>query len=146
VLKDEPAPANSVSPRSDWFAWLRRPAFSVAFAIIALAGVIGMFSIGHTKFAPVATLELTAIRGDVPISAPARELDLTLSDAPPQGGPFRVEFVDAVGQTVWNQQAASSAAGVEIHVQRKFGPGAYFVRLYGASGQLLREYGFRIRP
>jgi hypothetical protein len=73
----------------------------------------------------------------VPISAPARELDLTLSDAPPQGGTFRVEFVDAVGQTVWNQYAASGAVGAEIRIQRKFGPGAYFVHLYGASGQLL---------
>jgi hypothetical protein len=145
ALETEPVPANSVSHGFDWFAWLRRPVFLMAVAVVAVAALVIGVSSGRTKFAPVATLELTAIRGDIPVSAPARELDLTLSDAPLQGGPFRVEFVDAVGQTVWNGQAVSSAAGVQVRVQKPIGPGAYFVRLYAASGQLLHEYGFRIR-
>jgi hypothetical protein len=31
-------------------------------------------------------------------------------------------------------------------VERQFGPGDYFVRLYSVSGKVLREYGFRVRP
>jgi hypothetical protein len=140
-----PVLANSVSPQSDWFAWLRRPAFSMAVALIAIAGVIAVFSMGRTKFAPVAMLELTAIRGEIPVSAPARELDLTLSDAPQQGGPFKVEVVDATGLAVWNGVSGTGPAGVQVKAQQRFGPGQYFVRLYAPSGQLLHEYGFRIR-
>jgi predicted anti-sigma-YlaC factor YlaD len=140
----EPAFANPVTPRSDWFAWLRRPAFSMVLAVVALAAIIGVFAGGRTKFAPVATLELTAIRGDVPVAGPARELDLKLSDAPQNGGPFRVEVVDATGHAVWQGVGETSAAGVQVRAQH-LGTGQYFVRLYAASGQLLHEYGFKIR-
>jgi hypothetical protein len=145
VLAAEPVLTNSSSPVSDWFAWLRRPGFSMAIALIAIAGVIALYSTGRTKFMPVATLELTAIRGEIPVSAPARELDLTLSDAPQQGGPFKVEVVDATGVALWNGMTGSGPAGVQVKAQQRFGPGQYFVRLYSASGQLLHEYGFRIR-
>jgi hypothetical protein len=144
----ETVPANSASRGSDWFAWLRRPAFLTSFAVAALAAVaalvIGVPS-GRTKFAPVATLQLTTLRGDIPVSAPARELDLTLSDAPRQGGPFRVEVVDATGQSLWKGVSGTGPAGVQVKALQRFGPGQYFVRLYAASGQLLHEYGFRIR-
>jgi hypothetical protein len=145
ALAEKPAFAGSASLPNEWFAWLRRPAFALAVAFIALVAAVGIFSIGRTKFVPLAALELTAIRGDIPVTVPARELDLTLSDAPRQGGPFRVEVVDAMGRAVWNGTAGPTAAGVQVKTDQRLGPGQYFVRLYSASGQLLHEYGFRIR-
>ncbi len=140
-------PASSLA---DWFSlprqWLRRPAFSVALGLVALLAVISIFPHGPTKFVPVATLQLTASRGEMPVIGPARELDLTLSDAPRDVGALTVEVVNATGKAVWSALAGSGAAGVQVKVERQFGPGDYFVRLYSVSGKVLREYGFRVRP
>jgi hypothetical protein len=128
-------------PRPDWLGWLRRPAVSMGLSFAALIVVIGVFSNGGVKFAPSASLQLTAMRGEMPSTVPAREFELTLSDGPREGGPFRVEVVDAMGARVWS----GLAAGAQLKVQQRLGPGDYFVRLYAASGKMLREYGFRIR-
>jgi hypothetical protein len=81
----------------------------------------------------------------MPFSVPAREYDLTLADGPRDGGPFRVEVVYVTGIAAWSGFAESSPAGVQVKVMHRLGPGDYFVRLYDASGRMLREYGFRIR-
>lgn len=129
------------STRVDWFAWFaQKPLFFIAAGLVVLFAVLSIFSNGHTKFAPVATLQLTASRGEMPSAAPARELDLTLADAPPEGGPLRMEIVNATGRLLW-----SGPAGIQVKAVRQFGPGDYFVRLYSVSGKVLREYGFRIR-
>lgn len=130
-----------LTPRPDWFAWLRRPAVSMGLTFAALVLVVGIFSNTGTKFAPSASLQLTAMRGEMPLAAPAREFDLTLVDGPREGGPFRVDVVNATGARVWSGLAASQ----QFKLQQRLGPGDYFVRLYAASGQMLREYGFRIR-
>ncbi len=88
----------------------------------------------------VASLQLTALRGDMQFAPQSRELDLTLTDMPSVGGPFRLEVVDATGNAQWN-----SLAGTVVKVQRQLKPGDYFVRLYGPGNQVLHEYGFRVR-
>jgi hypothetical protein len=123
----------------------RRPAFSMALAFVALLVVIGVFSNGRTQFAPSASLQLTAMRGEMPSTIPAREFDLTLSDGPRDGGPFRIEVLNAAGASVWSGLAESGPAGVRFKVTQRLGQGDYFVRLYSVSGKTLREYGFRIR-
>ncbi len=133
------------APKTDWFAWLRRPVFSMGFGFVVLVLAIGIFSNGRTTFAPSASLQLTATRGEMPFSVPAREYDLTLADGPRDGGPFRVEVVYVTGIAAWSGFAESSPAGVQVKVMHRLGPGDYFVRLYDASGRMLREYGFRIR-
>jgi anti-sigma factor RsiW len=132
------------APKTDWFGWMRRPAFSMALAFAALIIAVGIFSTGRMKFAPSASLQLTAMRGEMPVTVPAREFELTLSDGPRAGGPFRVEVVNAVGSSMWSGLEAGSPAGVQVKVQQRLGPGDYFVRLYDASGKMLREYGFRV--
>jgi hypothetical protein len=130
--------------RADWFGWLHRPAISMAVVFVALIVVIGIFS-KPTTFAPSASLQLTAMRGEMPFAVPAREFDLTLADGPRSGGPFRVEVVNAMGASIWRGLAESSPGGVQVKVSQRLTPGDYFVRLYSVSGQVLREYGFRIR-
>jgi hypothetical protein len=128
-------------PQPDWFAWLRRPALSMGLTFAALIVVVGIFSNGAPKVAQNASLQLTAMRGEMPLAAPAREFDVTLVDGPREGGPFRVEVVNANGARVWS----GLASGRQFKLQQRLGSGDYFVRLYAASGDLLREYGFRIR-
>jgi len=56
-----------------------------------------------------------------------------------------VEVVNVMGTAAWSGLAESGSAGVQVRVTQRLGPGDYFVRLYSASGRMLREYGFRIR-
>jgi hypothetical protein len=142
-LQPEVAPA---ATSKDWFAWLRRPVFAMAIAgAAALIAIVAVVSTGRMKVAPTATLQLTAIRGEMPATSPAHEYDLTLADAPGVGGPFRVEVVSGSGESVWKGPADSESKGAEVRIDEALKQGDYFVRLYAASGQMLHEYGFRIR-
>jgi hypothetical protein len=140
-----PPEAVPAATSKDWFAWLRRPVFAMAIAgAAALIAIIAVVSSGRTNLAPVAALQLTSIRGEMQTASPAREYDLTLADAPQAGSPFRAEVVNGNGEAVWKGSADGNImAGVKI--QEALKPGEYFVRLYGPSGSLVHEYGFRVR-
>ncbi|MDP9055034.1 MAG: hypothetical protein M3N93_12165 [Acidobacteriota bacterium] len=131
-------------PTAGWLNRVRRPAFSMTLGFVALIIAIGIFSNGRTKFAPSASLQLTAMRGEMPSTVPARQFELTLSDAPKEGGPFRIDVVNEVGVSMWRGLAPASADGVHVNVQQKLASGDYFVRIYSPEGQVLREYGFRV--
>jgi hypothetical protein len=144
ALETSPVPVVIRPRKTDWFAWVRRPAFSMAIGFAALVLVVGLFSNSRTKFAPSASLQLTAMRGEMPFTVPARQFDLTLSDGPHEGGPFRIEVVNEMGLSMWRGLAQSGPDGVHVNVQQKLAPGDYFVRIYSADGKVLREYGFRV--
>jgi hypothetical protein len=129
----------------DWFDFLRRPAFSMALGFATLILVVAIFSNTGTKFAPSASLVLTGVRGEMPQAVPARQFELTLKDSPTDGGPFRVEVVNAVGASVWSGLAVAAPTGVQITEPRRLDAGDYFVRLFNSDGKLLDEYGFRLR-
>jgi hypothetical protein len=141
-----PHSAIAISKQTELFAWLPWPRVSLAMALLALAAVIFIFSRVQTQFVPVANLQLSATRGEMPFTAPARELDLTLLNAPADGQGFRAVIVNATGRTVWSGPAQNAKAGsLQVKAQHRFDSGDYFLRLYGASGDPVREYGFRIR-
>lgn len=137
--------ASVTPPRYDRFGWLRRPAFAMGLVFAALVIVVGIISNGGTKFVPAVSLPLNATRGEMPFTVPAREFDLTLADGPSDGGPFRVEVVNATGLSMWSGLAESSPAGVQVKVTQRLATGDYFVRVFDASDKMLREYGFRVR-
>ena len=149
VLREEPVAETGWRswPSFTWSGggWVRQPGFAMALAVLLLiAGAVGYFSRGGLKLAPVATLQLTAMRGDMETVPPAQEVDLTLTDAP-ASGEFRVQVVDEVGSQVWDGKVTGTAGGRAVRLQRRLRQGAYFVRLYGLDGQLMHEYGFRVR-
>jgi hypothetical protein len=127
-------------PRTAWFSWLTKwPTYIwvPAMAALILAASLWM-GLGRNQLPPLATLQLTAIRGDVGSVAPARETDIQLTDAP-AGTALRAEVVDSGGGAIWN------GPGQTIRITKTLAPGTYFARLYDASGKLLHEYGFRVR-
>ena len=149
ALMSQSEPAAARAETAGWLAGLlnvlRRPGFSMALGFAALILVIAMFSNRGTTFVPSASLVLTAVRGEMPETEPAREFQLTLTDTPTEGGPFRVEVVNALGTSVWSGLAVSSAAGIRVTEPRRLDVGDYFVRLYSPDGKVLREYGFRVK-
>ncbi len=143
ALRERPlaAPARA----SGWFDWLRRPAFSMAIGFAALILIVAVFSNSRNKFAPSASLVLTAVRGETPQTTPAQQFDLTLSDSPKEGGPFKVDVVTANGGSVWSGLAVPGPNGMVINEPRALDAGDYFVRLSAPDGRIVREYGFRVR-
>jgi hypothetical protein len=137
--------ARKAERRGRVWGLLRRPACAMAVAFAVLIIVIAVFSKGHQDFAPLVSLQLTAVRGEMPATVPAVQFNLMLSDGPREGGPFRIEVVDATGSRMWTGLAESGPSGVLVKVTKRLTNGDYFVRLYTASGQMLREYGFRVR-
>ncbi len=143
-----PNSAIAISKQAPLFAWLPWPRVSIALAFLALAAIISIFSRDQTQFVPVANLQLSATRGEMAVTVPARELDLTLLNAPTEGQTFRALIVNATGRTVWSGQARQEkdvAGSLQVKAQQRFESGEYFLRLYAASGDVVREYGFRIR-
>lgn len=139
---------NPVPPKRSVFDWLNlsapRFALAGAFAVAILA--LGIFWLRPSaRIAPLATLQLTAMRGEMQTTGTAREFDLTLADASAPGGRFRVEVVNGSGTRMWEGASATDAGQVEVKIRQRLSPGDYFVRLYSASGELLHEYGFCVR-
>lgn len=141
--------ADRVKAKGGFGAWiaaaLRRPAVAMTLAFALLIAAIASFSHDKPRFARIAALQLTATRGEMPSTVPTSELNLTLADGPREGGPFRVELVNAAGGPVWQGLAESSPSGARIDVRAWLVQGDYFLRLYGESGAVAREYGFRVR-
>jgi hypothetical protein len=144
-LGTQPAPA--ATKGFNWnFLNSMQPRFALAGALAAVVLALGiLWMSGGVRLAPSASLQLQAMRGDMKSVGVARELELTLSDAPRSGGPFRLEIVDASGGSVWTGAPELKAAGLGVRVANRLSPGVYFARLYSASGQLVHEYGFRVQ-
>lgn len=134
------------SKPSLWFDGFRglRLAFAVTgLTLVLVAGFV--FSRGDRNLTPVAAFQLTALRGEMPIVAAAKQLDITLVDAPDPGGPWRVEMADGSGDIAWTGKTQPAPKGARVQILRHISPGDYFLRLYAADGSMLHEYGFRVK-
>jgi hypothetical protein len=89
-------------------------------------------------------VDLAATRGAaIEAKAPAGRwllLRLDLANLPDSSG-YRLEMVDRSGNRVWQATVPARGSKADFKVPR-MQPGVYFVRVYGPSGELLREYGF----
>jgi hypothetical protein len=70
-------------------------------------------------------------------------LHIDLSELPRLDS-YSIEIVNAEGARVWYGLATPSAAGLVVAVTNPPARGSYWVRLYGAPSDLLREYGLKI--
>lgn len=128
----------------DLLSWLRRPVVSMTLGLVVLLTAMALLNRGPAKLAPSAAMQIPAAGSGTPVAPPTRELDVTISDALRDSGPFRVEVLNPAGRTIWNGLAAADAKGVEVKVQQRMTPGDYFLRLYSVSGEKLKDYAFRI--
>lgn len=129
--------------RKDWLAWMRRPVvpWVAGFALVVLAAGL-YWNSDRRPIAPLATLQLTAMRGEMPSVAEARQTELTLTDTPSSAG-LRMEVVDFAGKSVWAGPLVRGGDRVKLTTPLR--PGDYFVRLFDGAGKLLHEYDFRVQ-
>jgi hypothetical protein len=119
--------------------WRSAPVFAFTVVVLLLAVAGWFLTRDMAPSVPLATIQLTAMRGDMPAADRARETEIRLTDA--VGFQGVAELVDESGGSIWK---GSLAAGGALRINKPLGSGAYFVRLYDA-GRLVREYGFRVR-
>ena len=151
-LRKNPVPHRS-RQSSGVMDWLRgqfqtwaKPQFALTGALAMVLIGVAIFRPGNSPLVPLATLQLTAMRGaDVKSVGPARELDLTFGDAPVTGGALNVEIVDAGGGPVWQGASRPEAGGIHARIAKALPPGDYFARLYDSPGHLVHEYAFRVK-
>jgi Putative zinc-finger len=126
-------------------AWATPWSFAGAAAVLA-AAVLATVLYLHSgrNVPPLASLDLAAMRGDVPQVGQARETDIRLTDTPIHNpAQLLLEVVDSDGRHVWTGQLGSNRRTVRI--MKQLAPGSYFVRLFDQDGKLLHEYGFNVR-
>ena len=118
------------------------PLLGAAAALVAILAAGGIWRAQHNPEMPAVLVHLEAFRGSSEAHAPAGQ---PLKLAPnlvglPSAANLRIEVVDSDGNPVWkgtaNAQGTAEAPGLRA--------GSYFVRLFAASGELLREYGLEI--
>jgi hypothetical protein len=114
----------------------------LAVAIVAAGLWLNRPDLGEAHPFAVA---LAATRGAaVEATAPAGRwllLKLDLANLPASPG-YRLEMVDRLGNRLWQATVPALGSTADFKVP-KTQPGVYFVRVYGPSGDLLREYGFK---
>lgn len=121
---------------------LRIPILTLAASLAAVVFAVTLYNQFVPRLSPLATLQLTAMRGAMPSVPPSRETDITLADAP-AGSTLRAEVVDAAGSIIW--QGDLAPASHRIALSERLATGNYFVRLFDSNGKLLHEYGFLVR-
>jgi hypothetical protein len=116
--------------------------------LVAAALAVG---IPHARVArESSSVELVALRGgEAPATARARAgapiaiaIDTTDLD---DRRHLHIQVVDQVGKPVWSGDAVESAAGntISARIEARLTAGVYWIRLYSASGEVLREFGLR---
>ena len=151
VSRPDPAPAQS----SRW-AWLTgaftgwRPLYAMGGALAAAALVIALVPRGPQGALIERSIELQAVRGSAPavLSAPAASrLNLTLDiTGLPAADPLRVAVARESGGDEWSTTVERPASEkISVKPNSAFGPGLYWIRIYGPDNALLREYGLELK-
>lgn len=78
-----------------------------------------------------------------------RSLDLsidlqTIAEPSAASGDYRLELVNTAGTPLWASAAPVTAGKLGARMDQHLSAGMYWVRLYGPTGKLLREFGLRV--
>jgi anti-sigma factor RsiW len=132
-----------------WIPFPMRPAIlSMALgALVLLVGLGVILSRRQQSQLPVALVTLASFRGNATASAPtSRPLDLEISEPDiPAAARYSLEVVTLAGDSAWKGAPELSGGKLVGHVQKGFDKGPYWVRLFGADGTLIREFGLQVQ-
>jgi hypothetical protein len=121
----------------------------LAVVVVVLAGITMAWQRSPAP-APV-TVHLAAFRGGdngdtaFPQARVDQPLDLAVdAKSVPFSKAYRLEVATESGRILWTGDTAIQGTELSAHVSIRPRPGVYWVRLYNASGELLREFGMRL--
>ena len=148
----------SVSPklratrRTHWERWAGWPWPAWVAATVVVAAALFVAREGMTvpaRRAEMAILVLQASRGiDGVDGAQASAgqpllLRIDLTEIP-QSSAYRLEIVDSPGKPEWVGAAVPEDGTIAKQLPKGLSAGRHYVRLYGASGELLREFRLQV--
>jgi len=120
---------------------------------VGIAGAAGLLLLPPAPVKSATSVALSAYRGGYslvargpaagPLDLQADVTDLPGADAS-HANALRLQVVDPAGRSVWDQNAPVVGGMLSAHVPKGLKAGVYWVRLYSASGELLREFGLRL--
>jgi hypothetical protein len=115
----------------------------VPVVVVTVLGFLAIRQPSAENATPVA-VNLTSFRG-VSVLAPAPsgkplQLNIQSPDLMP-GTDYRVELVDATGGPIWKGTSTDSDGKLVVMMTKPLIGGVYWVRVYGAGSELLREFG-----
>ena len=134
------------------FAWPRMIAarnLLAAAVLLVLAGTtLAWWMQSSVAVAPLATVRLVALRGGEgdAVRAPfGHPLDLVFGRTDlPADLSYWAEVVNSSGRQVWSGSVRIAGQSLSIRVDGPLRAGAYWVRLYSSTGELLREFGLDV--
>jgi hypothetical protein len=130
--------------RSGWQSLVASSGASlVPIFILAMLAFLAVRKPAPEPLGPI-TVNLASLRGPDPMASAPVGRPLVLSiDAPglAVGGEYRVDVVDAGGGPVWKGPVTESGGKLVARMPKPLAKGVYWVRLYGADWELLREFG-----
>ena len=131
--------------------------FRLAGSRTSLASVLGLalvmfLAVRKSPPEPPAPVTLSSMRGLNSLAAAPAGKPLQLVIESPDLGQelvsannYRLELVDAAGSPVWQGAVTATQSKLVAPMSKPLGRGVYWVRLYGADSQLLREFGLSVR-
>jgi hypothetical protein len=134
------------------FAWPRMLATKnllAAAVLLVMAGIaVAWWMQSSVAMAPLATVRLIALRGgegDAVHAPSGRPLDLVFSRTDlPADLSYRAEVVNSWGRQVWSGSVRIADQNLSVRLDEPLRAGAYWVRLYSSTGELLREFGLDV--
>ena len=129
-------------------AWLPlwSDALAVGLALLAFTLAWGPWATHKPAGGPPVAVLLETTRDSRTQTAPAsRPLLLTADLTQLASYPaYRLEVVDAAGRRVIGSPPSPGSGKLSLPISAGLARGAYYVRLYAASGESLREFGLRV--
>jgi hypothetical protein len=143
VAATDPVPGVAAA-RSSW----RLPTPGASAAAVLAVAILAVLAVWKHPATPLAQAEvsLSSLRGLDPLSqAPAGKLLQLHLEAPDltSGKQYRVEVVDAAGSPIWQGAVTATDGKLIATLSKPLRHGVYWVRLYGADPELLREFGLK---
>jgi hypothetical protein len=142
------------SPRKAFSLHLAFPGMLVtnlfaAAVLLVLAGASVFWRMQPpVAMAPIATVKLIALRGgegDVVRAPSGRPLELVFNRGDLATDiSYRAEVVNSSGRQMWSGSVRIADQSLSIRVGDPLPSGAYWVRIYSSSEQLLREFGLSV--
>jgi hypothetical protein len=130
-----------------------RVTWVAAAALIVLVSVPGLMkALGRWRAEPALTMApvvLAALRGGenttIAQGPAGRPLELSMEAADLPDAAYRVEVVNAAGEREWGGAPTASNGTLSVEITKGLKPGTHWVRLFASRGDLLREFGLRLK-
>ena len=148
-MRTIPPASPPASPKVErWIPFPMRPAVvSLALGALVVVASIGVIRYRRPENPQVALVTLASLRGSGTAAAPTnRPLDLEISEPDiPAGGAYSMEIVTLTGESAWKGTPQARGGKLVGHVEKGLDKGPYWVRLSGADGTLIREFGLQVQ-